>query len=148
MSETEKYNAQHNELSKRTMVKGLGSPVLDFIEPGKTIMDAMESKLPASCVPESACDLGYNDDCEMLDICESTGATYGVCYKGSLGNRCAPEAKHMIRMLVNQESRQKEQDLQQTKRYKTNLRLEIIVAVLSGIAAIGVIVQIILQMIK
>ena len=39
----------------------------------------------------------YKDDCDMIDICEEIGATYGLCYKGALlTRRCDPAKKQAL----------------------------------------------------
>lgn len=55
------------------------------------------------------CDLNlkppkYEEDCDMVDICENIGATYNTCYKGchmTKKNRCSIETKQNILQQYN-----------------------------------------------
>lgn len=41
----------------------------------------------------------YDEDCDMIEICDSIGATYNICYKGAemiVCKRCSVDTKQQI----------------------------------------------------
>lgn len=72
----------------------------------------------------STCQFGYKSDCELLNICNELGATYGVCYKDAdiLSKRCEPAQKQAIlnaykerKLRLEIQARQEEQQLREEK---------------------------------
>lgn len=46
----------------------------------------------------------YDEDCDMLEICENIGATYNTCYKGCdmlTNSRCSVDTKQTILQQYN-----------------------------------------------
>jgi len=42
----------------------------------------------------------YEEDCELIDICDSLDNVFKLCTKGALiGNRCSPAEKAIIKLL-------------------------------------------------
>ncbi|GAW28555.1 hypothetical protein ULO1_11250 [Carboxydocella sp. ULO1] len=42
----------------------------------------------------------YEEDCELIDVCDSLDNVYKLCTKGALiGNRCRPAEKAIIKLL-------------------------------------------------
>lgn len=82
----------------------------------------------------------YDEDCDMVDICESIGATYKVCYKGCdmIGcDRCSIDTKqrilqqHKAEELAEQNAKtQSEENKKSTRRSWVQL---ILAAILGGI---------------
>lgn len=55
----------------------------------------------------------YDNDCSCIEICESIGSTYNLCYAGATYtvNRCTPAEKNQI-ILLNKISKQLEESKQ------------------------------------
>lgn len=80
----------------------------------------------------------YDEDCDMLEICESIGATYNVCYKGCdilTCNRCSIDTKQNILQQYNaQKLAEQNAQLQRKENKKSAFRswVQLILAALLG----------------
>jgi hypothetical protein len=115
----------------------------------------------ASSIPEnsnkplSIIDAGYDEDCDMLEICKTLGRTYKACYKGaSFNTRCKiPDRQSIVqqlqlaklqqstielqnKMLENQKMEEKKHDKEVTEQKEANRKSRIAFWVTFGITAL------------
>lgn len=80
----------------------------------------------------------YDEDCDMIDICEDIGATYEVCYKGCdmIGcDRCSIDTKQQILQQHRAEELAKQNlDNMEQESQKTAIRswIQLILAAIFG----------------
>lgn len=80
----------------------------------------------------------YDEDCDMLEICESIGATYNVCYKGCdiMGcDRCSIDTRQNILQQHNsQKLAEQNAKMQEKENKKSAFRswVQLILAALLG----------------
>lgn len=84
--------------------------------------------------------ISHEEDCEMLDICNSIGATYSMCYKGAIiGCRCSSHDKQMILQQKHLLDFQKKASENQAQNDKRSFWLSIISGAIAGLLVNGVI---------
>ena len=70
----------------------------------------------------------YDNDCELLDICDELGATYKLCYKGAslIVERCTPAQKQAILQGYEQKKLQIEIQDREDKRQAAENELQLL----------------------
>lgn len=80
----------------------------------------------------------YDEDCDIIEICESIGATYETCYKGCnmiTSERCSKETKQNILLQYNaQKLAEQNAKVQDKENKKSAVRswIQLILAALIG----------------
>lgn len=81
----------------------------------------------------------YDEDCDMLEICENIGATYNICYKGAemltKNDRCSIDTRQNLLQQYNaQKLAEQNAKLQEKENKKSAFRswVQLILAALLG----------------